>query len=220
MIYIVKHKPFQLPKLPQGYKSICVGGYSEPNAIICSEKQDNIEYLNLKINELTAFYYLWKNTNDSIIGIEHYRRFLTNYNGEILTIPQIQDILKSYDAICYNQKIYQPVKKNIIFSGANGGQQAYDLVYERIPSDYKDAFNKVMNQNHYYISNIIMTTRDIFNDYCNWLFSFIIDAANSYTREASIFREQRAIGFVGEGMLSVWLYKNKINVTTCPRLLL
>lgn len=220
MIYIVKHKPFQLPKLPQGYKSICVGGYSEPNAIICSEKQDNIEYLNLKINELTAFYYLWKNTDDSIIGIEHYRRFLTNHNEEILTIPQIQDILKNYDAICYNQKIYQSVKNNIIYSGSNGGQQAYNLVYERIPSDYKDAFNTVMNQNHYYISNIIMTTRDIFNDYCNWLFSFIIDAANSYTREASIFREQRAIGFVGEGMLSVWLYKNKINVTTCPRLLL
>ena len=65
-----------------------------------------------------------------------------------------------------------------------------------------------------------MTSRDIFNDYCNWLFSFLIDAANSYTRESDIFREQRAVGFVGEAMLSVWLYKNKIDVTTCPRLLL
>lgn len=220
MIYIVKHKPFQLPKLPEGYKTLCVGGYTEPDAIVCSEKQDNIEQLNLKINELTAFYYLWKNINDSIIGVEHYRRFLTNNNDKILTIPQIQDILTQHDAICYNFNLPFSVKWNIISSGLQGGPQAFNRVCERMPSDYKNAFSTIMNQKHYYVSNLIITRREIFNDYCNWLFSFIIDAANNYTRESDIFREQRAVGFIGEAMLSVWLYKNNINVTSRPMLLL
>lgn len=212
MIYIVKHKPFQLPTLPSEYKSICVGQYSETDSINCLQKKDNIEYLNLKINELTAFYYLWKNTNDSIIGVEHYRRFFLNKNKDILTISQIENILNDYDAICYKFHISHTVKQNVINSGLRGGKRAFSLVSKYIPYDYKESFNKVMNDNYYYICNMIITKRNIFNDYCKWLFSFLIKVAEEYNIESNIFREQRAVGFIGESMLSTWTHKNKIKV--------
>ena len=212
MIYIVKHKPFQLPELPSGYKSICVGQYSEPDSINCIQKEDNIEYLNLKINELTAFYYLWKNTNDSIIGVEHYRRFFVNKNKNILTMPQIENVLNNYDAICYKYNLGAYVKQNIINSGMSGGRKAFQLVYKYMPQDYKESFNIAINNKYYYICNMIITKREIFNDYCKWLFSFIIKAAQEYDFKSSIFAEQRAVGFIGESMLSTWTHKNKIKV--------
>ena len=128
MIYTVKHKPFALPELPEGYKTICVGGYSEPDEINCTEGK-NIENLNKKINELTALYWIWKNTKDPIAGLAHYRRFLLGPDGDILTIPGAKELLKTNDIICHSFNLdYLTVKRNIIMMGLLGGQVAYDIV--------------------------------------------------------------------------------------------
>lgn len=52
------------------------------------EDGDNISFLNDKLNEMTVFYYMWKNIkkNDSdFIGYNHYRRVfdLSRYNDKI-----------------------------------------------------------------------------------------------------------------------------------------
>ena len=217
MIYTVKHKPFTLPELPEGYKTICVGGYSEPDGINCTEGK-NIENLNKKINELTALYWIWKNTKDPIVGLAHYRRFLLGSDGGILTIPGAKELLKTNDIICHSFNLdYLTVKRNIIMMGLLGGQVAYDIVRGHLPDGYQEAFAQVMESHHYYVCHLFVTKREILNEYCKWLFSFITEAAKDYRpRIGCDPQEIRAIGYIAEALLSVWALKNGLKVASEP----
>lgn len=209
MIYTVKHKPFTLPELPEGYKTVCVGNYSEPDEINCTEGK-NIEALNKKLNELTALYWIWKNTKDPIVGLAHYRRYLLGSDGDILTLPEAEQLLKNNDIICHSFNLdYLTVKRNIIMMGLLGGQVAYDIVRGHLPDGYQEAFAQVMESHHYYICHLFVTKREILNEYCKWLFSFIIDTAKDYRpRIGCDPQEVRAIGYIAEALLSVWTLKN------------
>lgn len=217
MIYTVKHKPFDLPKLPEGYKTVCVGNYSEPDEIDCTEGK-NIEALNKKLNELTALYWIWQNTKDPIVGLAHYRRYLLGSDGDILTLPEAEQLLKNNDIICHSFNLdFLTVKRNIIMMGLLGGQVAYDIVRGHLPDGYQEAFAQVMESHHYYVCHLFVTKREILNEYCKWLFSFIIDAAKDYRpRIGCDPQEVRAIGYIAEALLSVWALKNGLIVASEP----
>lgn len=218
MIYIVKHKPYQLPQVPDGYKPICVGGYSEPDAIDC-RTGDNIERLNLKINELTALYWLWKNAEDPVIGVAHYRSYLTDGGHHILTMDQIEGILDKADVICHSITLPTTIAANAIKSGLGAGQQAFDLVRSRLPHGYEESFDRVMGSYTFQMCHMGIARREIFDAYCAWLFSFIIDAADAYKLQPYCQTQQkRAVGYVAETMLSVWLDKNELNIANVPML--
>ena len=75
MIYIVAHKQVPLPDL-QGYRPLQVGenpenfpGYLRDNT------GDEIAAKNPNYCELTALYWIWKNTDEPFAGLVHYRRF-------------------------------------------------------------------------------------------------------------------------------------------------
>lgn len=217
MIYTVKHKPFDLPELPEGYKTVCVGNYSEPDEIDCTEGK-NIEALNKKLNELTALYWIWKNTKDPIVGLAHYRRYLLGSDGDILTLPEAEQLLKNNDIICHSFNLdYLTVKTNIIMMGLIGGQVAYDIVRSYLPDGYQTAFEQVMDSHHYYVCHLFVTKREILDEYCKWLFSFITKAAKDYIPRAGCDpQEIRAVGYIAEALLSVWALKNGLKVATEP----
>ena len=217
MIYTVKHRPFDLPELPEGYKTLCVGGYSEPGEIDCTEGE-NIERLNIKLNELTALYWIWKHTNDPITGLAHYRRFFLGADGDILTLTEAEQLLNNCDIICHSYNLdFLTVKTNIITMGLVGGQVAYDFVWSRLPDGYREAFDQVMNSHHYYVCHLFVTRREILEEYCKWLFSFITEAAKDYIpRIGCDPQEKRAVGYIAEALLSVWTLKNGLKAVSEP----
>lgn len=220
MIYVVKHKPYDLPELPDGYKSICVGGYSEPGAFDCSEGE-NLERFNIKLNELTAFWWLWKHTDDPVIGVDHYRAYLTDNDKNILTMPQVEEMLEDNDIILHAFQINCTVETNVIMSGLNGGGRAVDIVRRLLPDGYGTAWDEVMYGKWYHIANLMIARREIFDAYCEWLFPFIIEAAKEYRpNPGCLFQEKRAVGYVAEAMLSVWVRKQNLKVKEVPAIML
>ena len=85
--------------------------------------------------------------------------------------------------------------------------------------DYLAAYDRVTNSFGVFCYEIFITRRKIFEAYCEWLFSFIIDATEEILATTDLAssddpREYRAISFVAEHLMTVWLIKNRLRIKT------
>lgn len=223
-IYVVVHKDYNF-KVDKLYRPLCVGDYHVDN-YLTEHCKENIAYLNRKINECTALYWIWKNTDTKYVGLNHYRRYFYNDGNKsmdnYLDIYHISKIFKSYDIIMpevYALKcttIQEQLKESMdrkLF------QIGYSLVRNKIEKkcpDYLQAFDSVMSGYSMFPCNIFVTKREVLNKYCEWLFSFIIEAAEEIDIEGYDAYSQRVIGFIAERMWTVWLRKNSLKIKELP----
>lgn len=223
-IYVAIHKKYDINK-EKPYIPLCVGGYQEKE-YLTEQTGDNIAYLNSKINECTALYWIWKNTKSQYIGLNHYRRYF--YNNEIesidnyLDLDHINEIFKEYDIIL--PKVY-PLKGITMLDQIRNSmnpelcQKGYSVIRKKIEQkqpDYLNAFDSVMDGYAIFNCNIFVTKREILDRYCEWLFSFLIEAAEEIDVEGYDSYSQRVIGFFAERMWTVWLRKNRLRIKELP----
>ncbi|MCR5833575.1 MAG: DUF4422 domain-containing protein [Selenomonadaceae bacterium] len=227
-IYVVTHKPTPHDgKLPKGYKIIHAGrAQGKDLGYLGDNTGDNISQLNPYINEITALYWMWKNTSHSIIGLSHYRRFFTESNNlnfsydKILTKEVAAKILQDYDIIVVireiqatrNESITRICGKEFLEIGKSITKK-YLLKYQ---PDYLDAFDFCFESYSYYKCQVFVTRGEIFDAYCKWLFSFLIDATNEMIEVANLKNisgnPKRVIGYFCERMLSTWLTRNHLRI--------
>ena len=229
-IFVVTHKDYYRIKQSL-YEKIGVAGYCDSESSLTDNHGDNISNLNRKINECTAMYWLWKNTESNVVGINHYRRFFLNNSlnsiDNILTSSRINNLLEKYDIIVNGSLPHAPsvsaIMKNSMPS-SDAYENAYNIVRNKIQKyqpEYIDIFDDIIDSGHkMFVGNMMVTRWDIYDSYCKWLFSFIIEAAEEF--DDSIYDDYscRAIGFIAERMLTVWLLKNNLKVKELPIILL
>ena len=229
-MYVVTHKPLppeHVENLPAGYKVIHAGrAISHDLGYLGDNTGENVSYLNPYINELTALYWMWKNTSHSIIGLSHYRRFFTesedvNFSHDkILTQDAAEHLLQKYDIIVnpysgsYNQHHNIEIGINPEIMKLTETTLKKYLV-SNFP-DYVEMFDEVMNSRFFYKCAMFVTRKNIFDAYCNWLFSFMIDTCKEFLEKVPYEflqgKAKRLIGYFGECMWTVWLLKNRLRI--------
>ena len=229
-VYVVTHKslpPDLEENLSEGYKIIHAGRtLAEDLGYMGDNTGENISYLNPYINELTALYWMWKNTNHTIIGTAHYRRFLTADNDntfsteKILTEEQAENFFEDYDLLATPFYGVLTQSEEIALEYSDKVEEFARAIIEKHmmnnQPDYVDAFNFVMNSASFYRYSIMVTRKNIFDSYCAWLFSFFIDATNEIIERIQFSEtNKRLAGFFGERMLTVWLIKNRLRIKEC-----
>ncbi|MBR4641146.1 MAG: DUF4422 domain-containing protein [Selenomonadaceae bacterium] len=239
-VYVVTHKDAKLSALPEGYKFIHAGhalakkdfGYAG------DDTGENISRLNPFLDEVTALYWIWKNTSHTHTGFCHYRRFFTsnmtqkNFDAEkILSAEEILSLLRDYDIIVQNEGFTDRTQLETMILST--GQPDLVRVAERIvrshlirtQPDYLDAFDDVINGFIIFPAAVHVTRRNIFNAYCEWLFSFIIEAteemrdkieANGKSLGEMGHDYSRVAGFFCERLFTVWLMKNHLRIKELP----
>ena len=226
--YVVTHKDARLNELPEGYKIIHAGHTlaKEDFGYLGDDTGENISRLNPYLNEITALYWLWKHTRHNLIGFVHYRRFFTADGENFLSANAAAELLRGNDIIVNDCKFGYIALYDwkIMLSGRKLAEHVIKTIRKYIAlrqPDYVAAYDRVTNSFGVFCYEIFITRQKIFNAYCEWLFSFIIDATEEILDTTDIAssddpREYRAISFVAEHLLTVWLIKNRLKIKTLP----
>ena len=231
-IYAVTYKNIKLATPPEGYK-IIQGGRAVNGDFdyLGDDTGDNISRLNLYLNEITALYWLWKNTRHTTLGLCHYRRFFTTSSDttyaydKILSREDALKILERYDIIISEVYFGGLTQREWIINDCGEtlttlGEAIIRKHLLQAQPDYVDAFDYVLNSSTLYKCNLFITRKYILDAYCRWLFSFIIDATEEVLRTINLadlpFTPRRLVAFFVERMLTVWLRKNRLRIKELP----
>lgn len=217
-IYAMTHKQFDVPKDPL-YQPLQVGkADAEDLGYPGDDTGESISHLNCYYSELTGHYWLWKNVKDlDYIGTCHYRRYLLNEQEKIFTKPEYEILLREYDVIT-TKRVVLNNSYHYGFS-ANHNILALDTAGEVIKDlypDYYDAFITLVHQNETYFGNMFVTSKALYDEYCEWLFTIFEEVRariNLDTDEDAYHK--RVLGFISEFLLFVWCRVKGLKVCEC-----
>jgi hypothetical protein len=207
-LYVVTHKEFD--NVPEDRVVIGVGNNRCISvANIYDNNGDNIAYKNPYYCELTALYWMWKNSDADIIGLEHYRRFFL-IDDVPITKEQVYSLLNENDVIVpykwyFSKSIYEHYKSSHIVKDL-------DLVGEIIKDKYPQyikAFNKLKKTNSFCGCNMMICRKDFLDNYCKWLFDIFGELEGKIDLSNRDDYQKRVFGFISERLLNVYLWANK-----------
>lgn len=179
---------------------------------------NNLNQYEPYLNELCSLYWYWKNTKNfpDLIGMQLYRRyFVFNYNTysnkNISVMPNENDLL--LNNIDFSVDIHLPAPLNVssVYEQYmnDPGHKKIDMLYcKKLIKDKQDYFDQGM----LFYSNMFILRKDLFNEYCEWLFNIIFKLLEFYEFKPT------SRCFISERLTGLWLYnhKDKYNTKIIP----
>lgn len=213
-IFTMTHKKFIEPEDPV-YVPLQVGKkIHEDLGYLGDDTGDSISDLNCYYGELTGVYWLWKNyKGQENIGICHYRRFFINNKMELLKEADYETILSNYDIIT-SKAMYAEEPYYEYYGKAhhlNDLMEEGQVIKELFPEDYP-VFCEVMKGKKHYFGNLMVTSRKLFDEYCNWLFSIFSELEKRIDVSTYDDYHKRVFGFLSEQLLLVWITARGLKV--------
>lgn len=213
-IYVVSHKEYEFPK-SDDYAVIQVGNIFNADYLRDS-LGENIALKNKNYCELTALYWLWKNSKDEFLGLVHYRRYfcgiehgLSINSNYIATETELKK--SAFEGIVV------PKKKQLDMSVYQHWAHCHHLkdwlgigrLIRANYSEYLDAYYEVSESDELYLYNMFYMKKNILDDYCAWLFELLSAYEELIDLNHYSDYQARFFGFASERLFNVWLKKNK-----------
>lgn len=200
--------------------------------MIGDDTGNNISNKNPNYCELTALYWAWKNqdklNNPDYIGLFHYRRFFdfNNFNESFFydfskktcdnfgwNDETIIKYCQDYDIISAPiLDVHPPFKENKtinvkklykISHRLSDLKTTLKIIKEKYPEYYKPAKKYINGKKSSYFNMVIMK-KEVFNDYCQWLFNILSEVENSITIPTDPY-QARVFGFLAERLLNIYV---------------
>ncbi|MDE6252654.1 MAG: DUF4422 domain-containing protein [Lachnospiraceae bacterium] len=226
-IYIIAHKQFNNPTADEIYCPIQVGAELHDELDSEWEKDntgDHISEKNLSYNELTGLYWIWKNSNEDIVGLCHYRRYFVKKTGKIKNLilgksgdflqkEDIERILSKNDLIVHNKTYFMQGCRQQYLDTQKYPEDIKVLrkVLKKYYPEYVDAYDEVMKGRKCHLLNMMIGKKEVVDNYCEWLFD-VLFKVEKYLKAAGETSFERRMGMLGERMLDIWIVKNNIKV--------
>ena len=234
-ILVAAHKRSLFPQ-NEIFLPIQVGRQISPEKLNIQgdDEGENISQKNPNYCELTALYWAWKNLKADYIGLCHYRRYfnfktkyfrqgnkiITKFNdieGFAPSKSQLEKILSKYDIILAKPKIY-PHSLELDYKSEHVTEDL-EILTKIIKNNYSAYYVPWINVmkynnklNHY---NMFICKTEIFQDYCQWLFS-VLGECEKEIKLSPYTYQQRVFGFLSERLLLLYCKKNNLKTAYYP----
>lgn len=196
---------------------------------------DNISHKNPNYCELTGLYWAWKNLKGiDYIGLAHYRRYFDftesvssrvniytttaeNIQKKLLNNRSGEQILGNYDIIL-PRPWYMSTSVSNMYIHSHIIEEYYILVRTilMLYPEYEESIERYWcKDNRWICFNMFFTKYNIFNDYCNWLFS-VLQEVEKRVRISDYAFQKRIFGFMSEIMLPLYCFHNDLKVKYMP----
>lgn len=222
-ILVATHKPYWMPS-DSVYMPIHVGREGKTDIGFTGDNTgDNISTKNPYFCELTGLYWAWKNLNCEYIGLCHYRRYFSTGKGEkkerIMSRFDYERLLSMYDVVVPAKRNYYIETVRSQYEHAHNKRdldEVQQIVHEKYPM-YDRAFETVMKRKRLHILNMFAMKKELFNQYCEWLFDILFTLEKRIDISDYTPYEARVFGFLSERLFNVWLeYHSTLAVKEVP----
>lgn len=160
----------------------------------------NISQKNKQYCEMSASYWVWKNTSHRWKGIEHYRRHL-------LVTPEMLgedvDAILPLPYICYPHTVNQFRR----FVSEDVLQALLKTLQQLHPEEYEDYRNILYGQ-YQYTYNLVCAREEVFNAYCEWFFQ-ITEHMETLSEKTPELGNTRALSYVAEVLTNLYFMYNQ-----------
>lgn len=229
-IYVMTSKESKCPR-HEAYRLLYLGESSReaPAGALTDATGDNISTKNKIYSELTGLYWMTKNdTVSDYLGLCHYRRFFV-LNDEaykagvndidVLTDPAgVQNMLDQYDIILPKLRFLGndgALKHYNHFHRAEDMTACRNVIEEFYPR-YVPAFEFMLKQQYIYCYNMFITSRNIANDYAQWLFDILAKLEKIIYIPYDDKYQRRLLGFLAERLFNVYVWHNRLKILDRP----
>jgi len=196
----------------------------------------NIGHKHYTYSEFTAIYWAWKNIKDiEYIGYCHYRRYFClnqhkNYPREALIIKEeelfkidfstdsLKNIFSKYDVVLPRKRIFPSnVWKVMNSCHDKRDMQIVEKILEKLHPEYVQTFNKCLKKtNRLEQVGILITRKEIFDRYCEWLFSILEEIEKNTNFNENSLHTGRKIGFIAEQLCPVYFHHHNFRIKHLP----
>lgn len=217
-IFVMTHKKFEVPSDPV-YIPLHVGREGKEDlGYLGDHTGENISGKNCYYSELTGLYWVAHNVTDAdYFGLCHYRRFFLDEQGRLLKEEEYEEILKTHDVILA-KAVYHPKPYCEVYEEAHNIhdlQITGEVLKELYPED-NPIFEEVIAGKKVYSGNMFVTSRQLFCEYTDWLFSIFDRVEARIDPDAYDAYHRRVYGFLSEQLLYVWVKSRGLRIFEAP----
>ncbi len=229
-IAIAAHKPYRMPQ-DACYLPIHVGATLHPDVCVDMQQDnegENISEKNGEYSELTALYWLWKNSDAKHKGLVHYRRHFCK--------PGVRRAADAYDRIAdaadfqnvfseTGTKVILPKSRNYVietigshYRHTHPGEHL-DVIRDILSKDcpeYLPVFDSELKGTKAHMFNMLVAEAPVFDAYCAWLFPLLADLEKQLKDRRYDAFAARYPGRISEILLDTWLETNGIAWAEMP----
>lgn len=212
-IYVMTHKQYTKPD-DDLYRTLHVGkAISQDLGYEGDDTGEQISNKNKNYCELTGMYWIWKNVSCDIVGICHYRRYFI-CNENFINQKKIEELLQDYDVIVPNSSFTREKNLEEHYRKIHHWENmeiCHGIIQEKYP-EYEDAFNLCMKCNLFSLGNMVITRKEIYNAYCDWLFDILFEVEKHIDIDENDAFQARVMGYFSERLFRVWLLNHQYRI--------
>lgn len=153
--------------------------------------------------ELSVLYWAWKNRSSNYMGLCHYRRWF-----EIDELKLFQIVDNQIDVVLPIPGIQLPSNQEKWKQYHDGKE--WDIMCQmtlKLYPEYSETVLAYGKMHMHYKYNMFIAKKEIFNQYCQWIFS-ILFAIEEHYKKNHIQVEGRYLGYIAENLTSIFFIHN------------